>query len=186
MNTIYTSVWILWLSSEILMNLLFRANKRKAGKTDKNSLAIIWFVIALSISAAVYLAYHIHMPISGKFRADLLGIILIPVGMVIRFSSIASLGRFFTVNLSVHERHTLLRTGMFRYIRHPSYTGSLLSFVGLGLSINNVASFFMIVVPVTAAFLYRISIEEKMLSRAFGAEYKDYKTKTKRLIPFVY
>ena len=106
--------------------------------------------------------------------------------MVVRFIAIRTLGRFFTVNLALHNNHNLIKTGLYKYIRHPAYTGSLLSFTGLGLSLNNWSSLVIIFIPVLVSFIYRINIEEKMLLQLFGEDYNLYKKYTKKLIPLLY
>ena len=74
----------------------------------------------------------------------------------------------------------------FRFVRHPSYTGVLLAFVGLGLSLGNWAALLVILLPIGAAFIHRMDVEEDALSRALGSRYTDYMKHTKRLVPFVY
>ena len=106
--------------------------------------------------------------------------------MIIRFIAIITLGKFFTVNLDIQGNHRLINTGLYRYVRHPSYSGSLLSFLGFGLSLNNWFSLTIIIVPLLVTFINRINIEEKLLQNQFGVYYSDYKKKTKRLIPWLY
>ncbi len=71
-------------------------------------------------------------------------------------------------------------------MRHPSYTGLAISFLGFGISVGNWISLLLAIVPTTAMLLYRIKIEEAVLSEMFGDEYENYCANTKRLIPFVY
>ena len=96
------------------------------------------------------------------------------------------LGRLFTFDVAIAEDHRVIDTGPYRYVRHPTYTGSLLSFVGLGLCGGNLLSLVVLLVPITAAFLRRVAIEEAALTAALGARYADYVARTKRLVPFVY
>jgi protein-S-isoprenylcysteine O-methyltransferase Ste14 len=73
-----------------------------------------------------------------------------------------------------------------RVVRHPSYTGVLLAFVGLALSLGNRAALLVILVPIGAAFVHRMNVEEDALTRALGSRYAEYMKRTKRLVPFVY
>lgn len=100
--------------------------------------------------------------------------------------AVRTLGKFFTVDLAIHEGHKLVNKGLYKYIRHPSYSGSLMSFLGFGLSLNNWVSFAITFVPVFISFLYRINIEEQLLLKQEGLNYADYKKRTKRLIPMLY
>src|SRR5690606_35430450 len=108
------------------------------------------------------------------------------LGMILRFTAIASLGRFFTVDVAIREGHTIKQDGLYKYIRHPAYTGSLLSFLGFGISLNNWISLLVVMVPMTAAFLYRIRLEEDMLTTEFGEAYEAYKRRNYRLVPGAY
>ena len=59
-------------------------------------------------------------------------------------------------------------------VRHPSYTGVLLAFVGLALSLHNWAALLVVLLPIGTAFVYRMKVEEEALSRALGSRYTDY------------
>ncbi|PYL73808.1 MAG: hypothetical protein DMF22_00625 [Verrucomicrobia bacterium] len=80
----------------------------------------------------------------------------------------------------------MIDSGPYRHIRHPTYTGALLAFVGLGFCFGNWLSILFLTVPIIAAFLWRIRIEERALTDALGEDYHAYAARTKRLIPFVY
>lgn len=114
------------------------------------------------------------------------GVAVFAAGIVLRWYSIIHLGRFFTVNVAIAADHQLVDTGPYRFVRHPSYTGALLAFVGFGMVMRNWASVLVISMPVALAFLYRIHVEERALIQALGERYRAYIKRTKRLIPFVY
>ena len=107
-------------------------------------------------------------------------------GIALRVWSISHLGRFFTVQVSLHTDPEIVDTGPYRYIRHPSYTGSLLAFTGIGLLTFNFAGFLIIVSCVFLAYVIRIRVEEEVLHAHFGEAYAEYARRTKRLIPGVY
>src|SRR2546423_14055212 len=111
---------------------------------------------------------------------------LFAAGLVLRWWAIVTLGRFFTVDVTIEKDHELVERGPFRMVRHPSYTGVLLAFVGLGLSLGNWAALLVIFLPIVAAFIHRMNVEENALSDALGSQYTDYMRRTKRLVPFVY
>ena len=77
----------------------------------------------------------------------------------------------------------MITTGLYRYVRHPSYTGSLLIFLGLGLCTLNYCALAAIFLPICAAFLWRIAVEEQALRAAFGERYDDYAKATGQLLP---
>jgi protein-S-isoprenylcysteine O-methyltransferase len=114
------------------------------------------------------------------------GLVLFVAGLILRWWAIIILGRFFTVDVTIEKDHELVERGPFRVVRHPSYTGVLLAFVGLGLSLGNWAALLVILMPIGAAFIHRMNVEEDALSRALGPRYTEYVKRTKRLMPFVY
>ena len=184
--SIFIFIWIIWFLSEVFLNRIFRAGNNSSENLDKNSLRIIWITIFISITSGVLANNFIPARILTSFPVGYIGLVLILIGMLIRFIAIRTLGRFFTVNLDINEKHQLVRKGLYKYVRHPSYTGSLLSFLGLGISLNNWISLAVIFLPVLLVFLYRINIEEKLLLAQPGLDYKNYKRQTKRLIPLIY
>jgi len=114
------------------------------------------------------------------------GLGFIITGIIIRWTAILKLKKFFTVQVSIQKDHKIFDNGTYKYIRHPAYSESLLSFLGLGLALMNWLSIFVIFLPIMGSFLYRIKIEEQVLVSEFGEKYIDYSKKTKRIIPWIY
>jgi len=184
--TLFVIIWSVWCISEILLNRLFLSRNRHQSKQDKGTLRIIWVAIALAISLGVVSSIHIKLPIGNIAIIPYLGLSIILGGMIFRFAAIYSLGHMFTVNVTIRDNHKIKKDGLYRIIRHPSYTGSILSFIGFGISLNNWISLIIITVLVVSAMLYRIKIEEKLLINHFGSDYSDYAKKTYRLVPWIY
>jgi protein-S-isoprenylcysteine O-methyltransferase len=180
---------VIYVLSEL--GLAFKKRAKAAGSriADRGSLSLLWVVIVASVVSAFNLA--IVLPEAGMTAAstsvlDAAGIGLFAAGLALRWYAIVHLGRFFTVNVAIAADHRLNDTGPYRFVRHPSYTGALMAFLGIGLCLGNWASLAVIVVPVALAFLRRMRIEEAALLQAFGNEYRSYMNRTKRLIPAVY
>src|SRR5262249_39315712 len=114
------------------------------------------------------------------------GLGVFALGLGLRIFSMIYLGRFFTPNVAIVTDHRLIDSGPYRFIRHPTYSGFLLIVLGLGLACANAASLAIMFIPVSAALLWRIQIEERVLTEAFGERYRAYASRTKRLIPFIY
>jgi protein-S-isoprenylcysteine O-methyltransferase len=112
--------------------------------------------------------------------------IVMIAGQLLRWWSIATLGRLFTVNVAIREGHQLIDSGPYRYIRHPAYTAILLFHVGAGLCLCNALSLIALTVPTTLVLLNRIRVEEDVLLSGLGDRYRGYMTRTKRLIPGLY
>ena len=111
---------------------------------------------------------------------------LIVLGLLFRWWSIRVLGRFFTVDVATGEDQTIIHSGPYRWLRHPSYTGALTSFLGMALCQGDGVSMLVLFVPVLAAFLHRIRIEERVLAQAFPDNYPAYARDTARLLPGIW
>lgn len=183
---IFYLVWILWGLSEVLLSKLLRPGTSDNYMYDKGSFLIIWITIIVANTLGVILTFFFHAPLGHSAFLPYAGLFIIVAGMMIRFTAIASLGKFFTVKVTIRKNHKIKTNGIYKHIRHPSYTGSILSFIGFGISLNNGLSLIVVVIPVTLAMIYRIRIEEQLLAGQFGMEYENYKKRTKRLIPFIW
>jgi protein-S-isoprenylcysteine O-methyltransferase Ste14 len=178
---------LVYLISELLLTVTCRSRSRTGTKEDRSTLRVLWLMIMASVAAGIYMAGHwpaAAMPHGRMFAFA--GVVLFVAGLLLRWWAIITLGRFFTVDVTIEKDHELVERGPFRMVRHPSYTGVLLAFVGFGLSLRNWAALLVILLPIGAAFIHRMNVEEDALSRALGRRYTDYMKRTKRLVPFVY
>jgi protein-S-isoprenylcysteine O-methyltransferase len=175
-----------WGISELCLMRKRRSGSNSVSR-DRNSLRLIWLAAIGSIALSMFVVPKVsawNLPWSGQLYVA--GICCFAGGLVLRWYSIIYLGRFFTVNVAIASDHKLIDSGPYRWARHPSYTGAILVFLGIGLCTGNVALLVVIVVPYLAAILWRIHVEEEALLAAFGQQYRDYMRKTRRLIPLVY
>jgi protein-S-isoprenylcysteine O-methyltransferase Ste14 len=124
--------------------------------------------------------------IGGGLWPFALGALLGWLGLLLRWSSFVSLGRYFTVVLQTSEDQPVVQRGPYRFLRHPSYTGLLLVFLGIGLMVGNWVSIVGAFGLVLVALLYRIRIEERALTVALGDRYREFAASRARLIPHVW
>jgi protein-S-isoprenylcysteine O-methyltransferase len=111
---------------------------------------------------------------------------LVLTGTAIRFRAITTLGSWFTNAVATQPGQKVIRQGLYKYIRHPAYTGGLVFFLGVGLSTDSVWGLAVIVSLMLYALLSRIKVEEKVMLASFGQEYLDYMKNTKKLVPFIF
>jgi protein-S-isoprenylcysteine O-methyltransferase Ste14 len=114
------------------------------------------------------------------------GIGLMLLGIALRWYSVAVLGKYFTFDVAIHSGQVLIEAGPYRYVRHPSYSGALLSLLGFGLSLGNWLGLIVGVSCLGFAYAYRIPIEESALTSALGEAYRQYQKRTWRLVPFLF
>ncbi|WP_431611340.1 methyltransferase family protein [Chryseobacterium sp. 'Rf worker isolate 10'] len=189
MNTLSTLFYIsmaAWFLSEFLYKNMLKSGKEDQKNKDKSTLNILWLAIPFSIVSSIFISYKIHFPIAESSWILYLGEFLILTGIVFRYIIIRSLGKYFTVDVTIRQDHKIKKEGFYKYLRHPSYAFSLLTSLGLGLYLNNWLSLIFAFMPPFLAFAYRIKVEEQALIEQFGDEYLEYRKGTKKLIPFIY
>jgi protein-S-isoprenylcysteine O-methyltransferase Ste14 len=173
--------------SEIVLGVLKRATSKKSFVHDQGTLRVLWVVITVSLVMASIVTNvsftRIPVPVG---ISDMLSVTLMVSGLTLRWVSIFTLGRYFTVNVAIHPDHQVIRTGPYRFIRHPSYTGMLIAFLGVGVYLANWLSLLVLLIPITLATLYRIKKEEDILLKVLGQPYQAYSAQTKRLIPWLF
>ena len=123
---------------------------------------------------------------SGLTFWTLLGTILIITGLRYRIYAIQTLGRHFTGVVKQVDEHQLVSHGPYRLIRHPSYLGSLITFVGCAVLLEAWLGLVICLVAMMVAYFFRIAAEERLLVSIFGDQYTEYQTRTWRLLPFVW
>ena len=187
------------LLSVLLVSELFLMRSRLSSDSertaDRGSLRLLMAIIFISVVLAwlvgralpeARLAALLSLDPAAITLVHWIGVGVFAAGLGLRWWAIAWLGRLFTFDVSIAADHRVIDTGPYRLVRHPAYTGSILSFAGIGLCGGNVVSLLLLVVPITLAFLRRIAIEEAALVSALGPDYLDYASRTKRLVPYVY
>jgi protein-S-isoprenylcysteine O-methyltransferase len=124
---------------------------------------------------------------ASNIRAwELSGALVCLAGAAIRLHAIAVLANHFTSRVTILGEHKLVRDGLYRYVRHPSYLGQILILVGLGALMGNVVAVLAAPLMTTVALLWRIRIEERAMAERFGAAYQEYRRATWRLLPLVW
>ncbi|HET7437817.1 MAG TPA: isoprenylcysteine carboxylmethyltransferase family protein [Thermoanaerobaculia bacterium] len=183
-SRILTIVSAIWVLSEIALGIARRRTAAQAESRDRSSITLLWITITISVFAASYLTRveATQMP----REAFWIGIAVLIAGTLLRWIAIYTLRRFFTVVVTIRADHDVIDHGVYRFIRHPAYTGSLLQFLGLGIAFCNWLSVAAMLLGTGAAFAYRIRVEERALVEALGEKYRAYMTRTKRLIPGVF
>jgi protein-S-isoprenylcysteine O-methyltransferase Ste14 len=187
LESIFHVLTLVWLVGEILIAVLTFTSKGKGKVKDRGTQIILWIVITGSLTIAAWLHDSLPADMPGSYTwLRPVALVILILGLGIRAIAVVSLGNAFSANVALRTGQTLRRSGLYRFVRHPSYFGLELIFLAFGLNLRNWACFAVVLIPPTLALLYRIHVEETALRLAFGEEYETYSRCTKRLIPWVY
>ena len=122
------------------------------------------------------------LPVGWFF--PLLGVMLLATGLGLTVWARRHLGRNWSASVVVKEGHTLVRTGPYRYVRHPIYSGILLAFLGTVLTIGEWRGLVALLL-VGVAFAVKSRAEEGRMRETFP-EYAEYARGTAAIVPYVY
>jgi len=187
LNDIVKVVIVLWILSEVFLSFFVRARGGGDRVQDRGSFFILYGGIFAGVFLAILLTSQKWAHIDLNFYLlNSLALVFLLGGMGFRAWAIVTLGRFFTTNVAVRTGHKVIRQGPYRWMRHPSYTGGLVTFLGLGLAFANWLSLVVMLILVFVGYTYRMNVEEKALIASLGDEYLEYSRQTKRLIPGIY
>ncbi len=160
---------------------------RSGTTAERWSLFVVSAAAALGIVGGLRLAKWNEGTVGvGRWPLFVLGLVLMAAGLGVRQWAILVLGRFFTVDVRVHADQTVVDRGPYRWVRHPSYSGLIVFFVGVGLALDNWASLLVLALVPTAGLLLRIRSEERALDDALGDPYRRYAARRRRLFPGIW
>lgn len=169
--------------------LLLRDKNNDKGSTRNDKMTRLFNF--LSTECALLSALLIFLPAfnycsQSTLSLMIIGLLLAITGFSLRHVSIHILGVHFRTTVEIDKDQPVIQTGPYRLIRHPSYSGIILFFIGYGIMSQNWLCLTACVLLPTIALSYRIRVEEKALVNELGKKYEDYRAKTKKLVPFIW
>jgi protein-S-isoprenylcysteine O-methyltransferase Ste14 len=112
------------------------------------------------------------------------GAVLVVLGLGFATWARVYLGRNWSADVTLKQEHELVRSGPYRWVRNPIYTGILIALAGSALARGQWSGVLAVVIAF-GSFWYKARLEERVMHDAFGAEYDAYRREVKALIPFV-
>lgn len=166
--------------------IVFRRRSGVAENRDRSSMQVLMIGNLLAWITAIWLAFAQPGTLRPTLPFQIAGLALMATGIFVRSVAIIQLGRFHTPNVAVLADHEVCEHGLYRHVRHPSYLGALIAFLGFGMALGNWASVLILLLLTITAYAYRIREEEAALHAALGERYANYCRRTRRLIPGMY
>ena len=159
-----------------------------ARKADRGSLVVMSFVTGGGVIVACALAAVWTGAAIPWLRplVTITGMVVILLGTALRWWAIFTLGRYFTIDVAVRSTQSVVQSGPYRFVRHPSYTAILIMLLGVGMALANWASLVAMLAGGLIGLLYRVRVEERALVEGLGQPYMDYMRTTRRFIPFIF
>jgi protein-S-isoprenylcysteine O-methyltransferase Ste14 len=182
---ILAALWIAWLFYWLLAAIGAKRTqwqeKLGPGLIHRLPLTLAFLLLALPRFAPAllrqrFLPFH---PLLGGA-----GIALTALGLAVAVWARVHLGRNWSAIVTVKEDHALIRSGPYRLMRHPIYSGVLLALLGTALALGERRDLIALVLAFVA-LLYKSAIEEERMAATFP-DYDDYRRRTARLVPFVF
>jgi protein-S-isoprenylcysteine O-methyltransferase Ste14 len=189
----YTSpyCWLFWAVFLIAYvpeyALLSRSQAAKGEKTDRGSMSRIMAAGSIgSLAAFVVAAFPAFQMVHERKIWFLIGLVLLLAGSLLRRHCWRMLGKHFTGNVRASAEQPVIDSGAYRWIRHPSYTGGVLMYLGTGIAMTSWLSALIIALAGALGYVYRVRVEEQALQANLGGRYQEYMRRTKRFVPFIF
>jgi protein-S-isoprenylcysteine O-methyltransferase len=174
---------LVWALSEL--RIMVRNRGGTGENLDRGSRVWVVALVAAGTAAAFALAWRGAGRVDGWW-AVAVGLLLAICGIALRAWSVATLGAFFTTSVEVQRDHRIIEGGPYRLLRHPSYTGALLTVVGVTLALGSWLGCVVATVLCVAGLVQRIRVEERALAARLGPAWEVFARSRRRLIPMVW
>jgi protein-S-isoprenylcysteine O-methyltransferase Ste14 len=172
-------LWIAWLVYWVLA-----ARRSAPGRSAEPRWSRLLHLGAVVLALALLVRSPFHVALPGGRATCAIGDLLTGLGLALAVQARAALGRQWSGRVEVKEEKRLVRSGPYRWVRHPIYSGVLLAIAGSAVATRQVSALLAVVVML-AAYLRKIRREEVVLREAFGSAYDAYRREVRALVPFV-
>jgi len=176
---LWTAFWIIWLLWAFATK---RTQSRESFRTR---------VPYLIFTVAAFFAMFSRDVAFGWMRRHILprepwianlGIAITAAGLLFAIWARAYIGRNWSGNVTVKVGHELIRSGPYRWVRHPIYSGIILALIGTAINRGQLRGAFAVVL-LWIGFTMKSRLEERVMIATFGAEYEEYQRTTGGIFP---
>jgi protein-S-isoprenylcysteine O-methyltransferase Ste14 len=184
---IILACWIIFLLYWLVSWWSIKPTQEKSWGIGRFRRVIIGLVIAFVLlnNFGTSIPFFTISLIPRSTPLSVAGVILVITGLGIAIVARRTLAGNWSNAVDVKVDHELITTGIYRYARHPIYTGVLLMGLGTALS-KGTMGIFILFLALLGFFWFKAREEEKLLTKYFPKEYPAYKKRVKALIPYVF
>lgn len=186
-NSSITFHWQLWVV--MVATIIMFASQPKLSKSDFINPDDKFSMLGISVMAILVTNMSVIEWALSSERSSILNAVngvsffMIWGGLAFRIYAITTLKQYFSNAAEIQSEHKLFDKGIYAVIRHPSYTGAILTIVGTIIWLKSWNTFPFSLILIGLAYSYRIIQEEKMLTGHFGEKYRIYRQQTGSLLP---
>jgi len=167
--------------------LIARSRPQKGEKSDQGSMQVIMLAGWIGSFAAFFVAGVPRFAIvQNRMIWFAGGLAVLFLGRLLRMHCWKMLGKHFTGDVKAAADQPVIEKGAYRWVRHPSYTGGTMMYLGTGIALTNWLSAILMFLAGAVGYAYRVHVEEKALQTNLGGRYQDYMRRTKRFVPYVF
>lgn len=178
--------WIVFFLVFVRENRVIRQSLPDASSAqDAGTLRMLMIGSPLAMLVGVGASFLPWFDLPFPVATVVLGMVMLVAGGMLRRYCFKTLGKYFTGTVVVRPGQPVIQHGVYRLVRHPSYTAATLMFTGVGVALGNWISVAVLLVGHCILYGIRVSVEERALLGTLGEPYKDYMSRTKRFIPFL-
>jgi protein-S-isoprenylcysteine O-methyltransferase Ste14 len=179
---------VIWAALEVWLVLKDLVKGRGKGAKDKGTRYYVSIALYAGLILAGFLGRNSRyfFPGGRSYAGLWIGIAIMLIGLALRIWAVAALGASFRLTVEAHKDQTVIDSGPYRLVRHPSYSGLILICLGYGIALQNWLSLTLAVILPVVPLLYRIHVEEQALVSSIGEDYQRYQKTTKKLIPWLW
>jgi len=179
------AIWLAWVIYWFVAALDAKPNRRRESRLSRGAHMLPLFIAIVLLAIPDHREGWLYAPILPRsFAAYWSGVGLLIAGLGFSIWARRRLGRNWSGTVTLKEDHELIRTGPYRWVRHPIYTGLLVAFVGTAVSLSEWRGVAAIALA-TLALLLKIRLEEDWMLETFGDGYRRYRAEVRALVPFV-
>ena len=160
---------------------------KSADSKDGGSIRVLLGGMWIALMLGFFLSFVKagSFPRGAQLQVFVIGVALMILGSLLRRWCFRTLGQYFTGDVKASVDQPVIRTGPYRFVRHPSYTAGIMMFTGIGLALGSWFSFLLITIGSIATYWYRVTIEERALLGTIGEQYASFMKERKRFIPYI-